>query len=91
MTTVPKCLIEVAFPFSSCASKGIREVPSLWCRTGATPRIPCCLPYDCATPRPRLVRVRDPFAKLVMKERESLTFTITAGAVMQAAEEGPGP
>ena len=46
--------------------------------------------FDCATPRPRLVRVRDPFAKLLMKERESLTFTITAGAVMQAAEEGPG-
>ena len=46
--------------------------------------------FDCATPRPRLVRVRDPFAKLLMKERESLTFTITVGAVMQAAEEGPG-
>ena len=44
--------------------------------------------FDCATPRPRLVRVRDPFAKLLMKERESLTFTITAGAVMEAAEEG---
>ena len=44
--------------------------------------------YDCATPRPRLARVRDPFAKLLVKERESRTFIITAGAVMEASEEG---
>ena len=42
--------------------------------------------FDCATPRPRLVRVRDPFAKLLVGERESRTFTITAGAVMEASE-----
>ena len=42
--------------------------------------------FDCASPRPRLVRVRDPFAKLLVGERESRAFTITAGAVMQAAE-----
>ena len=42
--------------------------------------------FDCATPHPRLVRVRDPFAKLLVKGRESLAFTITAGAVMEAAE-----
>ena len=42
--------------------------------------------FDCATPRPRLVRVRDPFAKLLVGERESRTFTIAAGAVMEAGE-----
>ena len=44
--------------------------------------------FDCATPNPRLVRVRDPFAKLLVKGRESLAFTITAGAVMEASEQG---
>ena len=42
--------------------------------------------FDCATPRPRLVRVRDPFAKLLVRSRESLACTITPGAVMEAAE-----
>ncbi len=42
--------------------------------------------FDCATPNPRLVRVRDPFAKLLVKGRRSLAFTITAGAVLEAAE-----
>ena len=42
--------------------------------------------FDCATPRPRLVRVRNPFSKLLVGERESRAFTITAGAVMEAAE-----
>ena len=42
--------------------------------------------FDCASPRPRLVRVRDPFSKLLVGERESRAFTITAGAVMEAAE-----
>lgn len=42
--------------------------------------------FDCATPQPRLVRVQDPFAKLLMRSRESLAFTITPGAVMEAAE-----
>ena len=42
--------------------------------------------FDCATPHPRLVRVRDPFAKLLAKGRESFAITITAGEVMEAAE-----
>ena len=42
--------------------------------------------FGCATPHPRLVRVRDPFAKLLVRSRESFAFTITAGAVMEAAE-----
>ena len=42
--------------------------------------------FDCATPRPRLVRVRDPFAKLLVRSRELSALTITQGAVLEAAE-----
>ena len=43
--------------------------------------------YDCATPRPRLLRVQDPFAKLLMHARDSLlTHTVTPNAVVAAAE-----
>ena len=41
--------------------------------------------FDCATPRPRLVRVRDPFAKLLARSRESLAFTITEGELNEAS------
>ena len=33
--------------------------------------------FDCATPHPRLVRVRDPFGKLLAKTQESTAYTIT--------------
>ena len=42
--------------------------------------------FDCATPYPRLVRVQDPFGKLLMRNRESPAFTIAPGEVMNAAE-----
>ncbi|MYN67298.1 MAG: DUF3883 domain-containing protein [Acidobacteria bacterium] len=42
--------------------------------------------YDCATPRPRLVRVRDPFAKLLAKSRVFSTYAISAASVQAAAE-----
>ena len=42
--------------------------------------------FDCATPRPRLVRVRDPFAKLLVHSREVSALTITQGAALEAAE-----
>ena len=42
--------------------------------------------FDCATPHPRLVRVRDPFAKLLVRNRESIAYTIAPGAVIEAAE-----
>ena len=42
--------------------------------------------FDCATPRPRLVRVRDPFAKLLVRSRELSALTITQGAALEAAE-----
>ena len=41
--------------------------------------------FDCATPRPRLVRVQDPFAKLLVRSRESLAFTITESALNEAS------
>ena len=46
--------------------------------------------YDCATPRPRLVRVRDPFAKLLARNREFSSYAIAASSVQAAAEEGRG-
>ena len=41
--------------------------------------------YDCATPRPRLVRVQDPFAKLLVRSREVSALTITETALNEAA------
>ena len=44
--------------------------------------------YDvCATPRPRLVRVRDPFGKLLVRSRESAAYSIPASAVQAAADK----
>ena len=42
--------------------------------------------FDCATPSPRLVRVRDPFAKLIARSRESLAFTFTPKSLLEIAE-----
>ena len=42
--------------------------------------------FDCATPHPRLVRVRDPFGKLLAKTRESTALTITESQILEAAE-----
>ena len=42
---------------------------------------------DCATPRPRLVRVRDPFANLLAGSRESTVYTISAASLLAAAEQ----
>ena len=42
--------------------------------------------YDCATPRPRLERVRDPFGKLLVRSRASSGYAIPATAVRAAAE-----
>ena len=46
--------------------------------------------YDCATPRPRLVRVRDPFGKLLVRNRESSAYSIPAAAVYATAQPPPG-
>ena len=42
--------------------------------------------FDCATPSPRLVRVRDPFARLIARSRESLAFTFTPKSLLEIAE-----
>lgn len=42
--------------------------------------------YDCPTARPRLLRVRDPFASLLMSSSEPLTRTVIVRAVMGAAQ-----
>ena len=42
--------------------------------------------FDCATAHPRLIRVRDPFGKLLAKTRESTAYTITESQILDAAE-----
>ena len=42
--------------------------------------------YGCATARPRLLRVQDPFAKLLIGSRKLLAHTVTPSAVLEAAE-----
>ena len=42
--------------------------------------------FDCATSHPRLMRVRDPFAKLLVRSRESITYIINLGDVIEVAE-----
>ena len=46
--------------------------------------------YDCATPRPRLVRVRNPFAKLLARSRTLSAYTIPAACVHAAAQATAG-
>ena len=44
--------------------------------------------FDCATPNPKLVRVReDPFAKLLSRSRESSAYTISPKSLIAAAEQ----
>ena len=42
--------------------------------------------FDCATPHPRLVRVQDPFGKLLARRRGSVAYSIPATALLEAAE-----
>ena len=43
--------------------------------------------FDCATPNPRLIRVRDPFSRLLAKSRESSVYVISAKSLLDAAEQ----
>ena len=45
--------------------------------------------FDCATPGPRLVRVRDPFRRLLAKSRESSAWVVSAQSLIDAAEQTP--
>ena len=42
--------------------------------------------FDCATSKPCLYRVRDPFKNLLAAERSSSTFSLPVGAIVSAAE-----
>ena len=42
--------------------------------------------FDCATPRPRLLRVRDPFGRLLARSRDTTAFTVPATSILEAAE-----
>ena len=42
--------------------------------------------FDCATAKPELLRVQNPFHKLVVSRQESAVFAIAASAVAEAAE-----
>ena len=42
--------------------------------------------FDCATPRPRLVRVRNPFGKLLAKSHNATAYTISPKSILEAAE-----
>ena len=42
--------------------------------------------FDSAPPRARLVRVRDPFTKLLVRNRNSTAYTISLQPLLEAAE-----
>ena len=42
--------------------------------------------FDCATPQPRLVRIRDPFGKLLARSHGSTAYTIAPADLMEASE-----
>ena len=42
--------------------------------------------FDCATAKPELLRVQDPFHKLLANRQESAVFAIAASAVVEAAQ-----
>ena len=42
--------------------------------------------FDCATAHPRLVRICDPFGKLLAKTRESTAYTISQAEILDAAD-----
>ena len=42
--------------------------------------------FDCATAHPRLVRICDPFGKLLTKSRDSTTYAVSPRALEEAAE-----
>ncbi len=44
--------------------------------------------FDCATPAPTLLRIRNPFSKLLAGRRESEAWTIPAARLRAAAERG---
>ena len=46
-----------------------------------------CVVFDCAPPAPRLLRVQDPFGKLLARSRGCSGHTLSAGSLIEAAEQ----
>ena len=42
---------------------------------------------DCATPHPTLVRVRDPFGRVLARSRASSAYVISVKSLIEAAEQ----
>ena len=79
----PRC-IEVK---GRAGRTAIRMEPNEWkqaCHLGD--RYWLYVVFDCATPEPTLVRVQNPFDKLLAKQRASSMFTIAAAALMKVME-----
>ena len=45
--------------------------------------------FGCATPEPRLYRVRDPFRNLLASEHSASALTITVGNIVKVADSEP--
>ena len=43
--------------------------------------------FNCATPNPRLVRVRDPFGKLLVKASDTTSYSVSVSDLMDAMDE----
>ena len=79
-----RCAIEVK---GRAGSGGIEMSDNEWAKAcNLRDRYWLYVVFDCATPHPRLMRVRDPFAKLLVRSRESIAYTISSRAVIEAAE-----
>ena len=79
----PRC-IEVK---GRAGRTAIRMEPNEWkqaCHLGD--RYWLYVVFDCATPGPTLIRVQNPFDKLLAKHRASSMFTIAAAALMKVME-----
>lgn len=76
-----------AIEVKGCASSGGVEVSANeWAKAcNLRDRYWLYVVFDCATPKPRLVRVRDPFGRLLARAKGSVL--IQAGQIISAAEE----
>lgn len=78
---------ERAIEVKGCAQSGAVEVTANeWANAcNLRDRYWLYVAFDCATPKPRLVRVRDPFGRLLARAKGSVL--IQAGQIISAAEE----
>jgi len=74
MTTAPTYEREGTFPNEWAKASNMRDGYWLY------------VVYDCATPSPRLVRVQDPFGRLLAKSKGSVLIGVSQ--VLEASTEG---